>query len=131
TQLSRGQNFEFTSPLLQRQTDKVRFPGEELVTISAPMFQHRCVRGYNDPIGRVVSEINGVKIRNLRHLVETLRDCKDDYVTIDFVGERADVLILARKDMEKVTQEVMDENSIPRRASADLLKLWNQKTMKE
>jgi S1-C subfamily serine protease len=126
-QLARGPNFELSSPLLQRQNDKVRFHGEELVVISAPMFQHKCVRGYNDPIGRVVADVNGVKIRNLRHLVKVLRDCKDDFVTFNFVGEKAEVLVLARKDMEAVTQKVMDENSIPHRASTELAELWNHK----
>jgi hypothetical protein len=116
--------------LLQRQNDKVRFPGEELVVITAPMFRHKCVRGYSDPVGRVVVDINGVKIKNLRHLVEVLRESKDDFVTFGFAGERADVLVLNRKEMAAVTREVMNDNGIPRRGSPELVELWNPKKKK-
>jgi S1-C subfamily serine protease len=125
-QYVRAANFDMTSPLLQRQNDKVRFPGEELVVVTAPMLRHKCVRGYTDPVGRVVEEVNGVKIKNLRHLVEVLRDSTDEFITFNFSGHRAEVLILSRKDMAAVTQEVMEENGIPRRGSAELLEVWGK-----
>jgi S1-C subfamily serine protease len=117
---------DISSPLLQRQGEKVRFPGEELVLVACPMLRHKCVRGYNDPVGRVVAEVNGVKVKNLRHLVEVLRDCQDDHVTFAFAGRLGEVLVLARKDMTEVTRQVMDDNSIPRRGSADLVELWKK-----
>jgi S1-C subfamily serine protease len=124
SQYVRIPNLDLRSPLLQRQNDKPRFPGEELVVVSSPMFRHKCVRGYSDPVGQVVEEINGVKIKNLRHLVEVLSDCKEDFVTFGFAGERAEVLVLSRKDMAEVTREVMEENGISRRGSPELVKLW-------
>jgi Trypsin-like peptidase domain/PDZ domain len=125
-QYTRGPNFDLTSPLLLRQTDKMRFPGEELVVVSSPMFRHKCVRGYNDPVGRVVEDVNGVKIKNLRHLVEVLSGCKEDFVTFGFAGESAQVLILSRKEMADVTREIMEENSVAHRGSPELVKLWEQ-----
>jgi S1-C subfamily serine protease len=58
------------SPLVTRGAERVRFPDEELVVVTAPMLPHRMTRGYGEPIGQVVESVNGVKIKNLRHLVE-------------------------------------------------------------
>ncbi len=112
------------SPMVNRRFDRVRFPGEELVTVTAPMFSHKITRGYADPVGRVVREVNGVKIKNLRHLVETIRDCQDDYLTFRFAEDGSAVLVFDRKEMDKATDEVLDENGIARRGSADVMKVW-------
>ena len=112
------------SPLLNRRLDRVRFPGEELVVVTAPMFSHKIARGYADPVGKVVLDVNGIKIKNLRHLVETIRDCQDDYLTFRFAEDWSQVLVFDRKEMEKATDEILDENGIARRASADLMKVW-------
>jgi S1-C subfamily serine protease len=125
-QYTRLPNFDLSSPLLVRQIDKMQFPGEELVVVACPMFRHKCVRGYNDPVGRVIDNINGVKIKNLRHMVEVLRDCKDDFVTFGFAGQRAEVFVLNRKDMADVTKDVMTENAIPARASHELVGVWDK-----
>ena len=64
------------SPLVTRRGDQPRFDGEELVVVTSPMFPHRIGKGYDNPLSKVVKEINGVRIKNLRHLVEILRDSK-------------------------------------------------------
>jgi S1-C subfamily serine protease len=116
------------SPMLNRRYDRVQFPGEELVAVTAPMFTHKIAKGYGDPVGRVVKEVNGVPIKNLRHLVETIRDCQDEYLTFRFAEEGSEVLVFDRKEMDKATEEVLDENGIApsRRASKELLKVWNE-----
>src|SRR5262245_45140427 len=63
------------NPALARVGDPVRFPGEELVVVTSPMLKHKIAKGYLDPLGQVVKEVNGTPIKNLRHLVELLRDC--------------------------------------------------------
>ena len=89
-------------------------------------YTHAIARGYDDPVGQVVSEVNGVKVRNLRHLVETLRDCKDDYLTFRFAETGAEVLVFARSAMDRATTEILEDNGISpaRRGSNDMLKLW-------
>ena len=69
-------------------------------------------------------DVNGIKIKNLRHLVETIRDCQDDYLTFRFAEDWSQVLVFDRKEMEKATDEILDENGIARWASADLMKVW-------
>lgn len=117
------------SPMLNRRYDRVRFPGEELVAVTAPMFAHKIAQGYPDPVGRVVKEVNGVPIKNMRCLVETIRDCRDEYLTFRFAEDSSGVLVFERKEMDKATEEILDENGIApsRRASADLTKIWKAK----
>jgi S1-C subfamily serine protease len=115
------------SPILTRAVDHARFPGEELVAVTTPLFPHRVARGYDDPIGQVVESVNGVAIRNLRHLVEVLRDARDEYVTFRFAEDRAETLVFRRKELETATAEVMSENGIPRRGTADVMAVWENK----
>jgi hypothetical protein len=116
-------------PLTTRRFDAVRFPGEELVVVSAPMFTHKITRGYGSPTGKVVRDVNGVQIKNLRHLVETLRDAKDKYTRFRFADDFSDVLVFDRVELERATEEIMEDQGIApgRRGSADLLKIWGAK----
>jgi S1-C subfamily serine protease len=115
------------SPLWRRSKDKPRFPGEELVVVTSHLLRHKVVRGYTDPLHKVVKEVDGTAIKNFRHLVETLRDGQGEFVTINFFSKEADILVLPRRDMEKVTQEVMDDNGITRRGTANAMAAWNGK----
>ena len=68
------------SPLSKRRADRPDFPGEELVVVSSPFFPHKLSKGYSQPQSRVVESVNGVAIKNLEHLVATLRDTTDERV---------------------------------------------------
>jgi len=116
-------------PLVTRRFDTVRFPGEELVVVSAPMFTHKTTRGYVNAAGKVVRDVNGIQIKNLRHLVETLRDNKDKYTRLRFADDWSDVLVFERAEMERATGEIMEDQGIApaRRGSADVLKIWRAK----
>ena len=65
--------------------DKEAFPGERLVVVSSPFFPHKLSTGYEQPVrGGGQNDQRRVKIKNLGHLVEVLRDCKDEFITIEF-----------------------------------------------
>ncbi len=72
------------SPLALRRGDLPKFEGEELVVVTSPMFPHRIGKGYDNPFSKIVKEVNGVPIKNLRHFVEVLRDSKQKFTTIRF-----------------------------------------------
>jgi S1-C subfamily serine protease len=110
-----------SSPLMTRGADRVRFPGEELVVVTSPMLPHRMSKGYGEPIGQVVESINCTRIKNLRHLVETIQDGTDEFLTIRFVEEGAETMIFRRKAMLEATEPLMSQNGIPRRGSEDVL----------
>jgi S1-C subfamily serine protease len=118
------------SPLTTRRSDRARFPGEELVVVTAPLLRTRMTKGYADPFGQVVTEINGTKVKNLAHLVDLIRSCKDEYLTFRFAEDFAETLVFQRTAMLEATEPLMSENGIPRRGSDDVLAVWNGKVSK-
>jgi S1-C subfamily serine protease len=114
------------SPLVTRADDLVRFPGEELVVVSSRMLPHASTKGYADPAGKVVKDLNGQQIKNLGHLVELIRDCKEEFLTFRFADNFSEVLVFDRKELEKATEQILDDNGIPltRRGSPNMLKVW-------
>jgi hypothetical protein len=112
------------SPLSARDTDRVAFPGEELVVVTAPLLAHPLARGYSDPFGQVVKDVDGVPVRHLHHLVELLRDGRGDYLTIRFFGEVSETLVFSRKAIEDATPGLMAENGIPKRGTDDVMAIW-------
>jgi S1-C subfamily serine protease len=113
-----------SSPMTTRGTDRVHFPGEELVVVTSAMLPHRITRGYGEPLGQVVESVNGTRIKNLRHLVETIRDCGDEFLTFRFAEEGAETMVFRRKVMLDATESLMSQNGISRRGSEDLLGIW-------
>jgi hypothetical protein len=118
------------SPLTTRRSDRARFPGEELVVVTSPLLRTRMTKGYADPFGQVVSEMNGTKVKNLAHLVELIRSCSDEYLTFRFAEDYTETLVFRRKAMLEATEPLMTENGIPRRGSDDVLAVWNGKVAK-
>jgi S1-C subfamily serine protease len=113
------------SPLVTRRADKPGFAGEQLVVVASPMFSHRIAIGYSNPFTKVVKEVNGVKIRNLRHLVETLRDTKDKYVTISFDDHASETIVFNRQEVLAATDEILTDNGVRQQASDDLRGVWD------
>jgi hypothetical protein len=115
------------SPLVTRRGDQPKFPGEELVMVSAPMFPHRIGKGYSNPVLKVVKEVNGVRVKNLRHFVELLRDSKEKFTTISFDDKGSETIVFDHKQALAATEEVLSDNGIRQRASDDLLAVWEKK----
>ncbi|HEY7715134.1 MAG TPA: trypsin-like peptidase domain-containing protein [Candidatus Binatia bacterium] len=115
------------SPLVTRRYDKPTFESEELVIVAAPMFPHRITRGYDDPNRAVLSEINGVPVKNLRHLVELLRDSRDEQITFKFASLGVlthETMVFNRTDLMEATVKILEENGIRNPYSADLRAVW-------
>jgi S1-C subfamily serine protease len=127
-----GSQWELTltrraSPLMSRRYDQPLFGGEELVVVCAPMFPHRITKGYEDPNTSVVTEINGIRVKSLRHLVEILRDVRGPQVVFKFVKKAnwsQDVLVLNRSDALAATEDVLRENGIRYQYSNDIRPVW-------
>lgn len=115
------------NPLATRRGDAPAFPGEELVIVSSPFFPHRLVKGYDNPISRVVHTVNGTRIHNLRHLVEVLRDLPDEFVTFEFVGRGAESIVFAHREMAAATEDILNDNGVRSQGSPELLEVWSKK----
>jgi len=115
------------SPLVTRRGDYPRFEGEELVVVASPMFPHRIGKGYDNPLFKVVKAINGVPVKNVRHMVEILRDSKEKYTTILFDDRASETIVFDHQEALKATEEVLSDNGIRQPASEDLAAIWSQK----
>jgi hypothetical protein len=116
------------SPLVARATSKVAFEGEQLVVVPAPFFPHKLATGYDEPYFQVVKTVNNVPIKNLTHLVELLRDSKDEYITVEFDSRAGEALVFVRKEMVDATEEILNDNGIRSQGSPDTLAIWNAGT---
>jgi hypothetical protein len=114
------------SPLIVRQGEKKAFPDEELVIVASPMFPHKIGKGYGNPIAKVVKDVNGVRIKNLKHLVETLRDAKDKYIVITFDDRSSETFVFDRQEILKATDEILSDNSVRQQASDDIAPIWKK-----
>ena len=80
------------------------------------------IEGYIGCDQSLVRSVNGVKVRNLRHLVELVDACKKGFVCFGLDrGNEWDVkVIVDAKDMRESTARVMKRNLIPADRSEDL-----------
>ncbi len=113
------------SPLLSRQFDRPAFPGEQLVIFGLRMFPHRITKGYDPQTLAVVSHVNGERVKNLRHLVELLRDAKDDYIIFKFHG-LYESLVFRRAELAAVSEAILADNGIRYQCSEDLRDIWKK-----
>jgi S1-C subfamily serine protease len=115
------------SPLITRVGDRPAFDGEELVVVPSPFFPHKLDEGYSDPFGQVVESVNGIRIKNLGHLVEVLRDARDKFITIEFAGRDGETMVFPRAEMLAATDEILTDNGIRSQGSPDTMAIWNAK----
>jgi hypothetical protein len=115
------------SPLATRVNDQPAFDGEELVVVPSPFFSHRLTKGYDSPALHVMSKLNDVKIKNLAHLIELVRDCKDEYLEFKFAETEVETLVFRRQDMLDATEDILSDNGIRKQYSDELGAVWNNK----
>ena len=115
------------SPLAIRRGDGPAFDGEELVVVASPLFPHKLAKGYDSPQGEVVRAVNGIRIRNLRHLVEVLRDAKGEFIQLDFDRRVTETEIFPRAELLAATEGILTDNGIRAQGSPDLMAVWGGK----
>jgi S1-C subfamily serine protease len=115
------------NPMVKRMGDKPAFEGERLVVVSSPLFSHKVGKGYGNPIGRVVKVVNGTPIKNLAHLVQVLRDSKEDFITLEFDGRQSETLVFRRSEVMAATDDILGDNGLRSQGSPDVLAVWNAK----
>ena len=97
---------------------------EDLVVVSSPFFPHRLVSGYDSRFGAVVRSINNIPVRSLKHLVEIIRDMKDELVVIKFDQRSSESIVLPHAQMLQSTEGILSDNGIRFQASSDLMDVW-------
>jgi S1-C subfamily serine protease len=116
------------SPLITRIGDKPVFPGERLVVVPCPFFPHRLSKGYGNPGWQVLQTVNHQPIKNLAHLVEVLRDLKDEFVTFEFnTRSSGEAIVFPRAEMVSATENILNDNGVRSQGSTDVMKIWTAK----
>jgi S1-C subfamily serine protease len=111
------------SPLLKRLYDPPAEEGEELVLIATRMFPNPITQGYdNRPLG-VIAKVNGVEVKNLRHLAELLQDSTDEFIRLE-TADRNEQLVFRRSELKDSTEEILTEEGIRYQASESLRDLF-------
>jgi len=64
----------------------------------------------------VLKAINGVPVRNLKHLVELIRDSRDRYLVFEWFDRDVESLVFNREELLKSTEEVLADNDIRNRS---------------
>jgi S1-C subfamily serine protease len=118
------------NPLVTRMADPPAFPGEALVVIASPFFPSKLGQGYTSPRAEVVKAVNGIPVKNLNHLVEILRDTKDDFITVACDNRFGETMIFPRAQMVAATDGILTDNGVRSQGSADTLAIWNAKPAK-
>jgi hypothetical protein len=118
------------NPLVTRRSDAPAFAGEELVFVSGPFLPHKLSKGYGSPSLKVVDSVNGIKIKNLAHLVTVLRDAKGEFVEIDYATRSAETMFFPRAETIAATDEILNDNGIRAQGSPELMAIWNTKPAK-
>jgi S1-C subfamily serine protease len=114
------------SPLLDRFDTRPAFEGEQLVILTT-VLPHRLAQGYNMRDSVIVKEVDGTKIRNLRHLAECLRDAKNTQVVISLYDRDAELLVMDRREAIEAAEDIQSEYAIRKPYSDDLKAVFENK----
>jgi len=92
-------------------SSKYREHKDDEVVVLSQVLAHKENLGYENYRALHLVEVDGVKIRNLRHLKKMLEEGKGEFVRFEFAPHGRHV-VLERAVMEKVTQEVCEGEGI-------------------
>jgi hypothetical protein len=71
--------------------------------------------------------VNDQAVKNLRHFVELLRDCEDEFIVFEFAGE-AETLVFRRQDLADSTEDILADEGIRYQYSKDLADVWEKQS---
>jgi S1-C subfamily serine protease len=131
--LSAGKNNYLTmlsaagSPLATRLGNSPSFEGEGLVVIASPFLPHKLSKGYSNPAFGVVKKVNDIPVKNLRHLIEILRDSRSEFIKFECTRRGGETMIFPREEMLAATEGILSDNDIRAQGSPDTLVIWNAK----
>lgn len=114
------------NPSVLRADDLRDFEGEEVVIICSDFLPHPITKGYEVTYRPAVKAVNGVKVKSLEHMVETIRDSEDDYLVIDFYDRAQETFVFERDELIESTEEILEDNSIRRQGSRRFMDLWEE-----
>jgi S1-C subfamily serine protease len=115
-----------SNPMFTRYGDRPAFPGERIVIVPHPLFTHKMSKGYEVRFADAVAEVNGIRIRNLKHLVKVICDATGEYLEFTFQGHAANTFVFKRQEALDATDEILGDNGIRQQCSPDIAPIWNE-----
>lgn len=115
------------SPLVTARGDAPSPEREELVVISSPFFPHKLSVGYSNATASVIQSVNGTPVRSLAHLVELLRDVKQEFVTFVADNRGGETLVFSHKEMVGSIDDILNDNGVRAQGSPELMGIWQKK----
>jgi len=97
------------------------------LTPAVPIQLRSCPNVRPDPSCAVIESVNGQRVRSLKHMVELLRDLKDEQVVLRFDQRYGETIILPRQATLAATEEILSDNGIRTQGSEDMMKVWQRK----
>lgn len=82
------------------------------------------IDGYEAEVAPVLESVNGIKVKNLRHLVETLGSLKDEFVIFEWADSGAETMVFRRSEIAEATEENLELSGIRAQCSKDLRGVW-------
>ena len=116
------------SPLVTEYAAKQTVPDEKVVFIASPFLPNKLAKGYGNPVLNVVKGVNAHPVKNLKDLVETIRDSKDEFLTFESADRYTETLVFRRKEMIDATESILNDNGIRSQGSAEIMSIWNAKS---
>ena len=118
------------SEILYRRYEYRNKDKEELIICPKGNFAHSMMKGLRNPIYSVLKRLNGIKVKNLDHLVEILRDLnKEDFAVLEFSHSEHTlefVIILNHGEVIEATPEILSENGIRDAYSFHFKDAWTE-----
>jgi S1-C subfamily serine protease len=111
-------------PIARRGDDERTFDGEELVVVTSQLLPHPITKGYEIARTPILKSVNGTEIKNLAHLVETLRGIDAEFVEFRFFDREQEVLVFRHAELTDAAEEILDDNGIRSPVSPGLRELW-------
>jgi hypothetical protein len=115
----------FDSPLLKRLNDFPAEPDEQLVLIATRLFPHTITKGYDNRPLAVIDEVNGTKIKNLKHLAEVLQENDEEFLRIE-TADKNESLVFRTSEIKEATEEILVDEGIRYQASEGLRDILNE-----
>lgn len=100
-------------------------PDQELVATCTQILPHRLTKGYEVTPLSVVTHVNEVPVKNLRHLIGLIKESRGrDFVIFRFENDQEEKIVLPPGDVEKYARDILRNNNIPSACSEDLKDIW-------
>lgn len=115
------------SPIIRRAGEAPKFEGEELVTICPPFLPHKLTKGYELQYFAVIKSINGTPVKNLRHMVELIKNSTDEFLTFEWDDDATETMVFNRQELMDSCDEIYEDNGIRSPVSDELKSIWDKK----